>query len=172
MKLGLLALAAAAAADDNLPQVPYHARGGRTGFSMAPRSSYASQTMDVFLDMFCEDSKATWPTLKALAAKRPDVDIRIQLFPLPYNFGTWMPAQACTAAAMLTNSSATFVKCVDVMSTAPFAAARPRASPNCHSTMGSVVRPSWGGRRMAKSAGFGKTSWKRAALSSWGSRAT
>lgn len=92
-----------------------HARGPRTGFSMVPRTSWPAQTMDVFLDMWCEDSKATWPTLKALAAARPDVDVRIQLFPLPYNFGSWLPAQSCTAAAMLTGTSQTFIECVDII---------------------------------------------------------
>jgi len=111
----LLLIGAAASAAENLPIVPFQARGTRPGYSLVKPTQYVEKTVDVFLDVFCEDSKATWPTLRALAAARPDVDVRVNLFPLPYNLGSWLPTQGCTAAALLTNASRTLVDCLDLI---------------------------------------------------------
>jgi hypothetical protein len=93
-----------------------HARGPRPGWSLGAHSC-AAQTMEAFLGPFCEDSRAMWPTLKALAAARgPSTDIRVHLYPLPYNVGSWLPAQACDAAATLRqNSSSVFTQCVSLL---------------------------------------------------------
>ena len=59
-----------------------------------------------------------WPTLKALAVKRgSQTYIRMHFFPLPYNLGSWLPAQACTAAAHLGSqpASRTFVECATLL---------------------------------------------------------
>jgi len=81
--------------------------------------SCAEQTVDVFLGPFCEDSRALYPTLVQLAkARGPATDIRVHLYPLPYNLGSWLPAQACTAAASIRgNSSKVFNDCISLLYT-------------------------------------------------------
>ena len=56
-----------------------------------------------------------FPTVRALAAARPTTEVRLHVFPLPYNIGSWLPAQACVAAALLTNSSSAAVDCLAVL---------------------------------------------------------
>lgn len=112
----LVSLGAVQAKHLILPNVPMHARGARPGWSIGNRTC-APQTLDVFLGPFCEDSRALWPTMKLLAEVRGAATaVRVHLFPLPYNLGSWLPAQACAAAATLQgNSSSTFVECLSLL---------------------------------------------------------
>ena len=87
-----------------LPNVPLPA-AHHNGYPMAPNDPAAGQKLDVFLGPFCEDSKRMWPVLKSLAAHRAGkTDIRVHIFPLPYNLGSFLPAQACVASALTADS--------------------------------------------------------------------
>ncbi len=73
-------------------------------------------TMDVFLGPFCEDSKQMYPTLIALAEEhRGVIGIRLHIFPLPYNIGSFLAGQSCVAGRILSNHTGTAVDCLRVL---------------------------------------------------------
>jgi hypothetical protein len=72
--------------------------------------------MDVFLGPFCEDSRRMWPVLKALSSQTVgSTAVRVHIFPLSYNLGSFLPAQACVASSILSNRSETAVTCLDIV---------------------------------------------------------
>lgn len=79
--------------------------------------------LDVYLGPFCEDSNAFWPTLKELAQHygTETLEVRTFMFPLPYNFGSFIVAQSCAAAHVLGDlpegrlKQDTFFSCVDYL---------------------------------------------------------
>eukprot|EP00128_Syssomonas_multiformis_P010911 Colp12_sorted_trinity150504_noHs@5050 len=55
--------------------------------------------LDAFLDLLCPDSKAAWPTLKALATSYGNETFRlnVHLFPLPYHHNAFIATRAAFA---------------------------------------------------------------------------
>ena len=96
-----LALASAAsiavAPQVNVPFMVAH----NNGFRLSSRAG-GRVKLDAFLGPFCEDSLLALPTLGALAARyAPEhLEVRAHIFPLPYNQGSWLVAQACAGAAL------------------------------------------------------------------------
>lgn len=75
---------------------------------------------DAFLGPFCEDSKEALPTMKALneyyATEFPNrLFTKIHIFPLPYNLGSFLPAQACVATGLLTGSNDLVIPCLELI---------------------------------------------------------
>lgn len=111
----LLLLAACATATVIVPNVPLPAMY-ENGYTMGKEGGGGHQTLDVFLGPFCEDSKRMYPILAQLAkAREGATTIRAHIFPLPYNIGSWPLAQACAAAAIISNSSSTAVDCLGLI---------------------------------------------------------
>ena len=101
-----------------VPWLSVYENGYRMGSTSSSDGSGArqQQTLDVFLGPFCEDSKHMFPTLTQLSRGREGVtEVRAHIFPLPYNIGSWPLAQACAAAAIISNSSTTAVDCLGLI---------------------------------------------------------
>ena len=102
-----------------LPNVPLPAQGALNGYVVGTGTSARApspQQLDVFLGPFCEDSRRMWPVIGQTAdARAGKTEVRVHIFPLPYNIGSFLPAQACVASAMLTNHSETAVRCLDIL---------------------------------------------------------
>ena len=80
-------------------QVPIPHVPGGDGFDLAEasvRPHFPAPRLDAFYDLVCPDSKASWPTIKALSTHYgTKLEIRVQPFPLPYHhnaFYLWQGA--------------------------------------------------------------------------------
>ena len=57
-----------------------------------------------------------YPTLSALADEQMgSTTIRLHIFPLPYNIGSFLAGQACVAGRILSNDTNTAVECLRVL---------------------------------------------------------
>jgi len=84
-----------------LPNLPLQSLV-QNGYALQPVQDPIAK-LDVFLGPFCEDSRRAFPTFAELASKLPRVELRLHLFPLPYNYGSFLAAQACVSAGLVVN---------------------------------------------------------------------
>ena len=92
MKLLLLVLAAVMLAAPAIAQVPIPTRPDGYALGTAPASSPV--VVDAFFDLLCPDSKAAWPTVKALIAAYPSqLYVLLHTFPLPYHTNAFIANQ-------------------------------------------------------------------------------
>eukprot|EP00937_MAST-01D_sp_MAST-1D-sp2_P001553 g1553.t1 len=70
------------------------------GFVLGEKRGIGATKLDAFLGPFCEDSLLALPTLTQLASRynADALEVRVHIFPLPYNQGSWLCAQACAGA--------------------------------------------------------------------------
>ena len=99
--------------------IPPHAarQNGYVVGTGTPRKTVAtSTTLDVFFGPFCEDSRRLFATIKKLAWKKSKVLlVRAHLFPLPYNAGSFLAAQTCVSAGIVTANRSMVPTCLEVL---------------------------------------------------------
>ena len=96
-----------------MPNLPLHAKK-LNGYALNAVTRPTAQ-MDIFFGPFCEDSKRLFPTIKRLAAAVDSLSVRVHLFPLPYNMGSFLAAQSCVAAGIVSNETDMVPACLALL---------------------------------------------------------
>jgi 2-hydroxychromene-2-carboxylate isomerase len=82
----------------------------KVGFQYLRGNSTARVQLEVFLDLVCPDSKATWPHVKDVANHYgpQNVELLVHLFPLPYHQNAFYLSRATYVVHYLTKGNRTF----------------------------------------------------------------